>query len=127
MPRAEGLRANLSQAREQTDSLFKLITPAALYDRPISERHRLVFYLGHFDAFDWNLLARRGMSEASFHPTFDTLFERGIDPPPGQVPSDKARDWPDRAEIEGYNSRTRQWIDAHLNDLDPSLVQMAIE
>ncbi|MDE3198236.1 MAG: SUMF1/EgtB/PvdO family nonheme iron enzyme [Acidobacteriota bacterium] len=127
MPREEGLRAELVQAREQTDLLFGLITPAALYSRPIADRHRLIFYLGHFDAFDWNLLARRGMGQAPFHPAFDALFERGIDPQPGEAPSDRASDWPKRDEVEKYNFRTREWIDGHLTQLDPLLLQMAIE
>jgi len=127
MPRPEGLRAELSQAREQTDVLFKLITPEALYERPIAERHRLAFYFGHFEAFDWNVLARRAMGESSFHPSFDALFERGIDPPPGEAPGDKPGDWPGRPEMESYKFRTREWIDEHLNQLDPLFVQMAIE
>ena len=121
------LRAELTFARQQTDGLFHLISPASLYSRPVAERHRLIFYLGHFDAFDWNLLARRGMSAASFHPTFDALFERGIDPLPGQEPSDSPHDWPARHEVVTWNRRTREWIDNHLTELDPALLRMAIE
>ncbi|MEP6716123.1 MAG: SUMF1/EgtB/PvdO family nonheme iron enzyme [Terriglobia bacterium] len=122
-----GLRQQLSQARVQTDALFGLLSPDALYQRPIADRHRLIFYLGHFEAFDWNLLALRGMSAASFNADFDRLFERGIDPPAGQAPSDSSSDWPGRDEVDRYRTATRQWIDAHLNDMDAMLVQMAIE
>jgi gamma-glutamyl hercynylcysteine S-oxide synthase len=121
------LREELSKARAETDKLFQIISPHALYDRPIAERHRLIFYLGHFDAFDWNLLAGRGMSAASFHPEFDKLFERGIDPVPGQAPADTAADWPGREEVEQYRMHARQWIDGHLHEMDPWPVQMAIE
>jgi formylglycine-generating enzyme required for sulfatase activity len=117
----------LSNAREQTDRLFRLIAPESLYERPISERHRFIFYLGHLDAFDWNLLARRGMSTPAFHPEFDNLFERGIDPSPGEAREDSAGDWPSQNEVEQYRGKTRAWIDSHLEDLDPWLVQMAIE
>jgi formylglycine-generating enzyme required for sulfatase activity len=127
MERHAALRVELAYAREQTDRLFRLISPDALYSRPIAERHRLIFYLGHFDAFDWNLLARRGLGESAFHPEFDCLFERGIDPPPGEAPVDTAKDWPRREEVESYNSRTRQWLDRHLDELDPALLQMGIE
>src|SRR5580658_10779218 len=96
------LRREIAFAREQTDGLFRLIGPETLYARPIAERHRLIFYLGHFEAFDWNLLAGRGLSAPSFHPTFDTLFERGIDPAPGQAPVDSPRDWPTPVEVEQY-------------------------
>src|ERR1035441_11031829 len=46
----------LQHARRQTDALFRVVRPGSLYSRPIGERHRIVFYLGHMDAFDWNLM-----------------------------------------------------------------------
>lgn len=121
------LARELDAARTQTDSLFRLIAPETLYVRPISERHRLIFYLGHFDAFDWNILARRGLSVPSFHPDFDCLFERGIDPAPGEAPQDSAEDWPGEAEVRQYNAKTRAWIDEHLEEFDPWVLRMAIE
>ena len=127
MERAEALRGELALARRETDGLFQLISAEALYSRPVSERHRLIFYLGHLDAFDWNLLARRGLGAASFHPSFDALFERGIDPAPGEAPGDQASDWPSQSEIERYNFRTRAWIDSHLSGMESSTVEMAIE
>jgi formylglycine-generating enzyme required for sulfatase activity len=124
---SQNLRHDLDLARAETDRLFRLIDPASLYHRPIAERHRLIFYLGHLEAFDWNLLARNGSSQTAFYPTFDKLFERGIDPEPGSAAQDKPEDWPKAPEVEAYNRRTREWIDAHLTALDPQLVQMAIE
>ena len=121
------LGRQIALARAQTDSLFALIGPETFYTRPVAERHRLIFYLGHFEAFDWNLLAGRGLSAPSFHPEFDSLFERGIDPGPGEAPADSPRDWPTQAEVEGYKTKTRAWIDSHLEDLDPWTLQMAIE
>src|ERR1700730_15372000 len=73
----------LQAARAQTDVLFELINPDAIYDRPIPERHRLIFYLGHLEAFDWNQICRGALGMSSFHPAFDKLFEFGIDPEPG--------------------------------------------
>jgi formylglycine-generating enzyme required for sulfatase activity len=121
------LSAELNHARRETDLLFGLIAPETLYERPIAERHRLIFYLGHFEAFDWNLLARRGKGENATNPAFDALFERGIDPTPGREPADSPEDWPRIGEVAEYNLKTRAWIDRHLADLDPELVQMAIE
>ena len=122
------LRGELAQARQQTDGLFRLISPEALYSRPVAERHRLIFYLGHFDAFDWNLLARRAHEPTRFPSgTSIALFERGIDPPPGQMPGDAVSRLAVTDEVENYNFRTRAWIDLHLDDMDPGVVQMAIE
>jgi hypothetical protein len=125
--RSEALRAELAFARQQTDQLFHLISPGSLYDRPVAERHRLIFYLGHFEAFDWNVLARRSLSQPAFNAEFDRLFERGIDPEPGQAREDSPHDWPSQAEVRHYGARTRDWIDSHWNDLDPWVLQMAIE
>jgi gamma-glutamyl hercynylcysteine S-oxide synthase len=123
----QALRRELASAREQTDHLFDLLSPGTLYERPIAERHRLIFYLGHFEAFDWNILARRGLSAPAFHAEFDQLFERGIDPPPGEAPRDSAGDWPSEAEVLQYRAKTRSWIDDHLDDFDPWLLNMTIE
>ena len=37
--------------------LFEMLPPNSFYERPVAERHRLIFYLGHLEAFDWNLLS----------------------------------------------------------------------
>ena len=46
----------LAQARSGTDALFGLVRPEAFYERPVPERHRIIFYCGHLEAFDWNLV-----------------------------------------------------------------------
>ena len=90
------LQARLDSARECTDQLFELLKPEALYSRPIPERHRLIFYLGHLEAFDWNQICRQALDVPSFHPEFDKLFEFGIDPPVGKAAEDQPSDWPQR-------------------------------
>ena len=57
----------LAEARANTDNLFSLVKPDALYDRPIAERHRIIFYVGHLEAFDFNLLCRRILDCKPFH------------------------------------------------------------
>ncbi|HEV2183521.1 MAG TPA: SUMF1/EgtB/PvdO family nonheme iron enzyme, partial [Candidatus Acidoferrales bacterium] len=108
------LQERVEQARAQTDSLFALLRPDAIYDRPIPERHRLIFYLGHLESFDWNLLGRDTFGLASTHPTFDKLFAFGIDPVDGQLPSDQPADWPTVGEIQAYNTKLRETIDVAL-------------
>jgi len=76
------LISRLLEARADTDALFRMVRPEAMVDRPIGERHRIVFYVGHLEAFDWNLLSGP-CGLASFHPEFDRLFAFGIDPVAG--------------------------------------------
>src|SRR6202021_2436644 len=51
------LHFRLIEARKRTDDLFRIVREEAMYDRPIAERHRIIFYVGHVESFDWNLFA----------------------------------------------------------------------
>jgi len=121
------LQERLDSARKLTDYVFSLLRAEAIYSRPIPERHRLIFYLGHLEAFDWNLIARKTLDVPSFHPTFDQLFEFGIDPPVGQAASDQASDWPAVDEIRSYNRRVRGAIDELIEQAPDEIVHVAIE
>ncbi len=105
------LHTKLLEARAQTDEVFRVVREEAIYDRPIPERHRIIFYVGHVEAFDWNLLAQRAFGLRSFQRTFDQLFAFGIDPVDGGLPSDTPADWPTREEVERYNRRLREELD----------------
>ncbi len=122
-----GTAADLARAWSSTDALFDLLSPDALYERPVPERHRLIFYLGHVEAFDWNLLCRRTLDEPSFHPAFDKLFEFGIDPPEGSQPQDRLGDWPSAAEIQRYRDCIRAKLLSRAGELPDQLLQVAIE
>src|SRR5437879_5785815 len=121
------LGRSLDEARQRTDELFRVVRPDSLYERPIPERHRILFYIGHLEAFDWNLMARYALAVPSFHPTFDRLFAFGIDPPPGELPSDQPSDWPALREVERYQRRTRDALDELVASVPDQLLQVAIE
>ena len=132
----EPLLERLAEARAETDKLFSLIRPEAIYERPIPERHRLIFYLGHLEAFDWNLIARGALDFPSFHPEYEKLFAFGIDPVDGKVPHDVPSDWPTTDQVIAYNERLRERIDKALRTpqrelppliADGTLVNVAIE
>lgn len=107
------LLQRISEARGRSDTLFKLVRPAALYDRPIPERHRTIFYLGHLEAFDWNLL-HDILGAKNFHPELDRLFAFGIDPVGGGLPFDVASDWPPLETVIGYVGGIRAALDEKL-------------
>ena len=124
---SRALQERLDSARQLTDSIFRLLKPEAFYSRPIPERHRLVFYLGHLEAFDWNLICRKTLGVGSLSPQFDTLFEFGIDPPLGQAAADQPSDWPSVEEIQAYNRRVRARIDELLDQAPEQIVHVALE
>jgi ergothioneine biosynthesis protein EgtB len=109
------LRRALAAARRETDRLFEMLASEAIYERPIPERHRIVFYLGHLEAFDWNMVCAASFGMPSLHPTFDRLFAFGIDPIDGRLPQDQPADWPSIAEIDAYNRRVRHTVDELLS------------
>jgi gamma-glutamyl hercynylcysteine S-oxide synthase len=124
---AARLHREVQAARAHTDALFALVARETLSERPIPDRHRLVFYVGHLDAFDWNQLGRGVLDLPSFHPTFDQLFEAGIDPPPGQAPQDRPSDWPALDEVLDYVGNARRRIDAVWNQLPSERLLTALE
>src|SRR5215470_1758942 len=109
------LLGRLLEARARTDELFTLVKENALYRRPIAERHRIVFYIGHLETFDWNLLRDRLLGVEPFHPEFDKLFAFGIDPIGGGLPDDGPEDWPTLDEIHTYVKTSRAMLDEGLD------------
>ncbi|MGH9794014.1 MAG: SUMF1/EgtB/PvdO family nonheme iron enzyme [Candidatus Acidiferrales bacterium] len=110
----ENLMMRLDEARRVSDELFGIVRPEALYERPIGERHRILFYLGHLEAFDWNLLTATLFDAPSLDPTLDKLFASGIDPVGGGLPNDQPSDWPSVERVQQYNRRLREMIDQRL-------------
>jgi iron(II)-dependent oxidoreductase len=111
----EQLYTRVHEARAQSDELFKIVRPEALYDRPIPERHRIIFYLGHLEAFDWNLLLEP-LGLSSFDPDFDRLFAFGIDPVEGGLPDDQPKDWPSLEKVRRYGAQLRRTLDDALDN-----------
>ncbi|OAJ57801.1 hypothetical protein A6V36_26435 [Paraburkholderia ginsengiterrae] len=125
----------LLEARQVTDALFSIVKPGFLYERPIRERHRIVFYIGHLEAFDRNLFDQRLFDLPAFDPHLDQLFAFGIDPVDGGFPTDQPGDWPSLDAVRDYGSRARAQIDRELDalthgaqvDASGQLLNVAIE
>jgi len=112
------LLERLSEARRQSDALFEIVRQDAIYDRPIPERHRIIFYVGHLEAFDWNLLHENALGLSNFHSKFDRLFAFGIDPVGGGLPADQPSDWPSPADASNYVGAVRNLLDQRLARID---------
>lgn len=110
----------LTDARQVTDALFAVVKPEFLYERPIRERHRIVFYIGHLEAFDRNLFDQRLCDLPAFDPPSDQLFAFGIDPVDGGFPTDQPSDWPSLDAVREYATRARSQIDRELAALGNS-------
>ncbi|HEY7307051.1 MAG TPA: SUMF1/EgtB/PvdO family nonheme iron enzyme [Bryobacteraceae bacterium] len=122
-----GLRAELQRSRKQSDDLFDVLKPEALYERPIAERHRVIFYVGHLDGFDSIQICREGVGLKSPDPELDALFQAGIDPDQAHLPSDEAADWPTLNQVRAYVARCRAHVDENLDHAPEDVIYMALE
>lgn len=117
----------LQSARAESDRLFNILQPGTIFDRPIAERHRVIFYVGHLDGFDSIQICREGLSLKSPDPELDALFQAGIDPDSAHLPCDKPSDWPSLEQVKQYVQRCRTRVDENLDRAPEDLVSMAIE
>ena len=110
------LRDRLEAAWERSDMVLGLLTQDAWLERPIALRQPCIFYLGHLPAFAWNQVWRGVLGRPSFHPEFDRLFERGIDPVGDDYqPKDVA--WPSVSEVLAYRDRVREALRGCFDDV----------
>lgn len=96
--------------RRHTEKLFASIRPEAYYARPIPLRQPVVFYEGHFAAFNYITLVRRALGRAPFDARLDELFERGIDPETVDEAREADADWPARETVLEYVARADQEV-----------------
>lgn len=131
MPVIEAARSKaleqLQFARAESDRLFAILKPEALFERPIAERHRVIFYIGHLDGFDAIQICREGLGLKSADAALDALFQAGIDPDSAHLPSDQPSDWPSLEQVNQYVQRCRARVDQNLERAPDDIVSMALE
>jgi ergothioneine biosynthesis protein EgtB len=123
MPSVETLAARLTASWRRTDQIFDLVPRDMILARPIELRLPLIFYVGHLPAFAWNHLCRAVVGRRSFNPTFDEIFERGIDPDVDDPTKCHAHPdipevWPALADVVAYRDRVRDELIRALDVLD---------
>lgn len=121
------LLEELYEARAESDRLFGILRQEALYERPIAERHRVIFYIGHLDGFDSILICGRTLGMKSPDAALDELFQAGIDPDSASLPTDTPADWPSLSQVDAYVRRCRRRVDDHLERAPEQVAQMAVE
>jgi gamma-glutamyl hercynylcysteine S-oxide synthase len=131
MPVLEAAAASLIQelrlARLESDRLFSILKRKALYERPIADRHRVIFYIGHLDGFDSIQICREALAIRSPDTELDALFQTGIDPDSAHLPVDKPSDWPTLDRVNAYVERCRKSVDENLERAPEDVVYMALE
>lgn len=121
------VRLDLEAARRRSDELFASVRSESLFERPVPERHRLNFYLGHLEAFDWNMICDYGLSMPAFDEEFNRLYAFGIDPDMADLPTDRPGDWPSLDRTRAYCGNVRRTIDAVIAEVPEDMARTCIE
>jgi iron(II)-dependent oxidoreductase len=129
MDLARDLGTALESARARTDELFALVRPDAIYDRPIAERHRIVFLPGPCGGLRLEPAARPAKPDVRLVPwrVRPALRFRHRPSARANCPRDQPRDWPGVPEVAAYNRRRAGEFDAVFDRLPEQLCHMAIE
>jgi iron(II)-dependent oxidoreductase len=115
----DALLVRLEAAWRRSDELFRLLTPEALYVRPIALRQPFIFYLGHLPAFGWNQVCRGLLARSGPEPELDDLFARGIDPVGvDRYEPDRPEQWPDPERVIAYRDRVRDALRESLGGVE---------
>src|SRR5947207_15302022 len=88
--------------RRRSRAIFDLVADEAYYNRPIAQRHPLVFYEGHLPAFSFNTLVNRGLGQPSIDARPQSPFARAIAPSANAHRSGTAVHWPGRCHARPF-------------------------
>lgn len=116
----ESFQQRFRDAWRQSDRILELVPRDAWLEQPIALRHPILFYVGHLPAFAWNQVGRGLLGRGHLHPSFDDLFERGIDPLDTDRHDVGVR-WPAVDDVLSYRDRTRE----RLLELVPAVAERA--
>ncbi|MGH9582945.1 MAG: SUMF1/EgtB/PvdO family nonheme iron enzyme [Bryobacteraceae bacterium] len=122
-----GIALQIRAARAHSDRLFDILRADAVFERPIAQRHRVIFYLGHLDGFDSVQICREGLGLKSPDPELDALFQAGIDPGSSHLPQDTPADWPSLHQVQAYAARCRRRVDENLEYAPEDIACMTLE
>ncbi len=112
------LEEALLAAWRRSDELFALVPEAAWLERPIGQRHPILFYVGHLPAFAWNQVGRGALFAGHLDERLDVLYARGIDPEDDAgAEAQSITAWPSILETIGYRDRVRAAIRAKIADV----------
>src|SRR5213596_1212498 len=104
--------------RRRSRAIFDLVADEAYYNRPIAQRHPLVFYEGHLPAFSFNTLVNRGLGQPSIDERLQSLFARGIDPSESDHKSGNAVHWPEGSDVRQFADEADRRVIAALTHAD---------
>lgn len=107
---------------DKYESLFTLLKDErAFYEKPISLRHPLIFYLGHTAIFFVNKLLLAKVIDTRINPRFESMFAVGVDEMSWDDLDESHYDWPPLEEVMAYRRTVRKTVSNLIRSLPLSL------
>lgn len=119
--RAE-LRAYFHTTLDRYEQLFETLrNDEAYYEKPITLRHPLIFYLGHTATFFINKLVLAGVLAERINPRLESIFAVGVDEMSWDDLNTAHYDWPAVEEVMVYRRAMRAKVDDLISSLPLTL------
>jgi 5-histidylcysteine sulfoxide synthase/putative 4-mercaptohistidine N1-methyltranferase len=108
--RAE-IRAYFLDTWERYESLYRtLAKEEAFFEKSISLRHPLIFYVGHTATFYVNKLVLAKLADERIDPKMESTFAVGVDEMSWDDLDDSHYDWPALDEVFAYRRKVRDLV-----------------
>lgn len=110
---------------ERYESLFECLNcDKAYYEKPISLRHPLIFYLGHTATFFVNKLTLTRLLTERVNESFESVFAVGVDEMSWDDLNDAHYEWPSVADVMAYRQRVKELV---LDIIDTAPLSLPID
>lgn len=106
---------------EQYESLFAPLKDEALYARPESLRHPLIFYFGHTATFYVNKMIFAQFTDARIDSELESMFAIGVDEMSWDDLDSAHYDWPTRDVAKQYRDKVKARICAFIKSMEITL------
>lgn len=121
----EQVREYFISTYERYESLFECLNcDKAYYEKPISLRHPLIFYLGHTATFFVNKLTLTRLLTERVNESFESVFAVGVDEMSWDDLNDAHYEWPSVADVMAYRQRVKELV---LDIIDTAPLSLPID
>ncbi len=114
----EEIRTYFHTTLDLYEQLFETLrNDQAYYQKPITLRHPLIFYLGHTATFFVNKLILAGLITERINPRLESIFAVGVDEMSWDDLDGTHYDWPTVDEVRVYRKAMRVMVDQLIGSL----------
>lgn len=116
------IKAYFNQTYDSYETLFETLkSDSALYERPCSTRHPLIFYFGHTATFFTNKLVLAKLLPNRINPMIESMCAIGVDEMSWDDLDETNYEWPSANAIRNYRNEVRQAVNQLIDEVEFSI------